>query len=83
MIEDDVQRRTFKAMTYPENADKDMSQIEDEIREQVNKEMRFNHIPEKTRIKMFTIQQDMEEIETIKARVIEARKKYDEIYEIL
>ncbi len=83
MIEDDVQRRTFKAMTYPENAHKDMSQIEDEIRDQVNKEMRFNHIPEKSRIRMYKIDRDLDEIELIKARVIEARKKYDEIYELL
>ena len=83
MIETDVQRQTFKAMTYPENAHKDMRQIEDEIREQVNKEMRFKQIPAKSRIIMYKIDRDLEELELIKARVIEARKKYDEIYELL
>jgi hypothetical protein len=32
---------------------------------------------------MYKIDRDLEEIELIKARVIEARKKYDEIYELL
>ena len=80
MINDEVQRRSYKAMVYPENADKGMDLIEDEIREQVTKEMTFNQIPDEKRIRVFKVEYDPQAIDEIIERVKEARTQYNAIF---
>ena len=67
-------------MVYPENADKGMDLIEDEIREQVTKEMTFNQIPDEKRIRVFKVEYDSQAIDEIIERVKEARIQYNLIY---
>ena len=80
IINDEVQRRTWKAMSYPENHEKSMDDIEQELSLDIQKEMTFSQIPESSRVRTFVIEYDEEVIEQIKNRVIQAREKYDEIY---
>ena len=80
MINDEAQRRSYKAMVYPENADKGMDLIEDEIREQVTKEMTFNQIPDAKRIRVFEVEYDPQAIDEIIERVKEARTQYNAIF---
>ena len=79
-INDEVQRRSWRAMAYPENGDKNMDLIEDEIREQVTRELTYPQIPKEKRIRIFKVQRDNEAIEQIKERVEEARLIYQSIY---
>ena len=80
MMEDEVQRRTYKAMVYPENSSKDMSEIEDEVRSQVHNEMKVSHMPEKSRIRVFKVEYDQDAVDEIQERIIKARKLYDELF---
>lgn len=80
MINDEVQRRTYKAMVYPDNADRSMDLIEDEIREQTTKQMTFSQIPDSQKIRIFEVQYDPEAIDEITDRIIEARKIYAGIF---
>lgn len=83
IIEGQVYSQTMSEMKAPENYDKDMTELEDEIRERVKKGMIFSHVPEKSRIKIFEIDIEMDEIEKVKARIIEAKEIYDKIYKTI
>lgn len=83
MIIEEVQRRVYKEMSYPDNKSKSMEEIEIEIDADVRKEMTFPGVDEDKRVRVFEVKRDDELIEQIKARVIEARNRYDEIYNLI
>ena len=83
MIIEEVQRRVYKEMSYPDNKSKSMEEIEMEIDADVRKEMTFPGVDEDKRVRVFEVKRDDDLIEQIKARVIEARNRYDEIYNLI
>jgi hypothetical protein len=54
-----------------------------ELRDYVQKQHNFDHIPDKVRVKRFIISEDLEVQEKIKERVIEANKYYDKLKSII
>jgi hypothetical protein len=79
----EIQRLWYRLMDKPENALKEQYEVELMAEEMITKEMVFDHIPRKNRIKIFEIDRDDEMIESIKNRILEARVKYDELYNLI
>ena len=76
----EIQRLWFRLMDKPENAIKEQFEVEEMASEIINKEMVFDHIPIRNRVKIFDVARDEEMIEAIQSRIELARVKYDELY---
>lgn len=76
----EIQRLWYRLMDKPENQELEQYDVELMAEEMINKEMVFDHIPVKNRIKIFTLERDDDMIESIQKRIEEARVKYDELY---
>jgi hypothetical protein len=76
----EIQRLWFRLMDKPENAIKEQFEVEEMASEIINKEMVFDHIPIRNRVKIFEVARDEEMIEAIQSRIELARVKYDELY---
>ena len=50
-----------------------------DLRDQVQKQHSFDHIPDAKRVKIFTIQRDEEVIEAIKVRVEQCREYFNQL----
>lgn len=78
LFEKEVYFRTLDKNGQHESHDKSMSEVEDEVRQRLEKSHRFSQV--KNRIRVFQVDRDEEAIEEMKKRVEEAREKYDEFY---
>jgi hypothetical protein len=76
----EIQRLWFRLMDKPENSFREQFEVELEAQDIINKEMVFDHIPVKNRVKIFEVLRDDEMIEAIQKRIELARVKYDELY---
>ena len=76
----EIQRLWFRLMDKPENSFREQFEVELEAQDIINKEMVFDHIPVKNRVKIFEVLRDDEMIEAIQNRIELARVKYDELY---
>tara|TARA_R110000772_G_scaffold11971_5_gene37043 strand:+ start:2505 stop:3227 length:723 start_codon:yes stop_codon:yes gene_type:complete len=83
MIMEEVQRRVYKEMSYPDNKSKSMDEVESEVYISVKKEMTYPGVIAEKRCKVFEVEYDEEIVEKIRLRVVEAREKYDQIYNII
>lgn len=83
MIMEEVQRRVYKELSYPHNKGRDMHEVEAEVEEDVRKEMTFPQIKLDKRIRVFEVKRDDDIIDEIRARVVEARDRYDKIYHLI
>ena len=54
-----------------------------DLRDQVQKQHSFDHIPDAKRVKVFTIKRDDEVIEQIKVRVEQCREYFNELIQQL
>lgn len=79
----EIQRLWFRLMDKPENAIKEQFEVEEMASEIINKEMVFDHIPIRNRVKIFEVARDEEMIEAIQSRIELARVKYDELYSLI
>ena len=76
----EIQRLWFRLMDKPENSFREQFEVELEAQDIINKEMVFDHIPVRNRVKIFEVLRDDEMIEAIQKRIELARVKYDELY---
>lgn len=76
----EIQRLWFRLMDKPENQLREQYEVELEAEEIINKEMVFDHIPVRNRVKIFEVTRSEEMIELIEDRICNARVKYDELY---
>jgi len=76
----EIQRLWFRLMDKPENQLREQYEVELEAEEIINKEMVFDHIPARNRVKIFEVTRSEEMIELIEDRICNARVKYDELY---
>lgn len=74
IVEDEVRRAHWKAALIDESL---------ELREAVQSQHNFDHIPNNLRVKRFIIEKDEEAIERIKEKVELARDYYDQLKSIL
>lgn len=74
IVEDEVRRAHWKANLIDENLD---------LREAVQSQHNFDHIPNNLRIKRFIVEKDEEAIERIKEKVELAREYYEQLKSIL
>lgn len=74
IVEDEVRRAHWKAALIDESL---------ELREAVQSQHNFNHIPNNLRIKRFIVERDEDAIERIKEKVELAREYYDQLKSIL
>jgi hypothetical protein len=79
-INNEVQKLTYKLMERSCNFNKSMSEVEEEAQRIVDSQLRFDHIPEISRVKRFIIKRDEDIIQDIKERVEAARIIYNQIY---
>lgn len=79
-IMNEVQKLTYILAERSENALKSLNEIEIEAENIARKNLTFDHIPEKSRVKRFIINRDENIINEIRERVEQARVIYDEIY---
>jgi hypothetical protein len=79
-IQNEVTRLTYKLMERSSNISKSMAEIEDEAQRIVDSQLRFDHIPEISRVKRFIVKRDEDIIQDIKERIEAARPIYDQIY---
>jgi hypothetical protein len=70
----------YKLSARPENAMRDLSEIELEAEKIVKQSSTFDQIPIENRVKRFILTRNDETIEAIKQRVEGAREIYDQIY---
>lgn len=80
IINDQIQRLMYKISARPENAMRDLSEIELEAEQMIKGNAIFDQIPIQKRVKRFIIERNDEMIEDIKQRVESAREIYDTIY---
>jgi hypothetical protein len=76
----EIQRLWFRLMDKPENQLREQYEVELEAEEIINKEMVFDHIPVRNRVKIIEVTRSEEMIELIEDRICNARVKYDELY---
>ena len=81
IINDQIQRLMYKISARPENAMRDLSEIELEAEQMIKGNAIFDQIPIQKRVKRFIIERNDEMIEDIKQRVESAREIYDTIYQ--
>ncbi|CAB4152776.1 hypothetical protein UFOVP611_30 [uncultured Caudovirales phage] len=81
LIYDELRKAVWKNLTNPLYAEKSETEIEEILEEKIRGQLTFDQIPEKNRVKRFIIKRDDMAIEQIKARVIEAREYYDQLFE--
>ena len=74
IVEDEVRRAHWKANLIDEDLD---------LRQAVQSQHNFNHIPNNLRIKRFIIEKDEESIDKIKEKVELAREYYEQLKSIL
>lgn len=74
IVEDEVRRAHWKAALIDESL---------ELREAVQSQHNFDHIPNNLRVKRFIIEKDEEAIDKIKKKVELAREYYDQLKSIL
>ena len=70
IVEDEIRREHWKQSLIEENSD---------LRAFVQSKHTFGHIPKEKRLKVFKIAKNDEVIESIKTRITECRKYYDEL----
>lgn len=78
LFEKEVYYKTLEKNGKPDSLNKSMTEIEDEVREKMEKSHKFSQV--KNRIRIFQINRDEEAIEEMIQRVNEAREMYDEFY---
>jgi hypothetical protein len=81
LIYDELRKAVWKNLTNPLYAEKSETEIEEILEEKIRGQLTFDQIPENNRVKRFVIKRDDMAIEQIKARVIEAREYYDQLFE--
>ncbi len=74
IVEDEVRRAHWKAALIDESL---------ELREAVQSQHNFDHLPNKLRVKRFIVEKDAEAIESIKAKVELAKEYYEQLKSIL